>query len=122
MGADAAFQGRVALCMLAAGAVGGAWYDVIEICALLFKPGFALRAALDFLFALGMGALTVAALLMVCAGEARLYALWFLALGFACYRLTLGRLFWAVLRKLRDPVRRFAARARACKISQRIFR
>ncbi len=90
----------------------GVWYDLFRLVRLLTAPSARRIFVQDILFFASSAAVTLLMALSVSSGRVRVFHLLALAAGFFCYYQTVGRLAYAVAKRLVRALSRWAWRAR----------
>lgn len=98
-------QAQVFIAAVYGGLIIGACYDILRALRRTFRAGRAATAVLDIVFALIMGGVILAVLILATYGEIRGYSLLGFVCGAALYMAALSRLLLALLRRLLGGLR-----------------
>ncbi len=90
----------------------GVWYDLFRLVRLLTAPSARRIFVQDILFFASSAAATLLLALAVSSGRVRVFHLLALAVGFFCYYQTIGRLLYAVAKRIARALSRCAWRVR----------
>lgn len=115
-------QAQVFIAAVYGGLIIGACYDILRALRWTFRAGRAATAVLDIVFALAVGIVMLAVLILATHGDIRGYTLLGFACGAALYLAALSRFLLTFLRWLFGCLRKAFLRIARLPVIKRLFR